>query len=130
MKVAGIPSLEEVDAYPVPELLVPRLERVYGYSWAEASDLVREAKRMLYLRVASGQPVNPSMKVDDAWHEMLMFTEFYQEFCAFIGQFIHHKPTPPGSGRVVKKGGTNTYLETKKNYEVYFEMKPDPNYWG
>lgn len=125
-----LPSLKEIDNYPVPDLLIPRLERVYDYSHEDAKNLVKEAKRMLYLDVVSGEPINPSIKVDDAWHEMLMFTEFYQAFCEYIGKFIHHKPSPPGSGKKLSASGTNRYLETKKNYKKYFGEAPDPRYWG
>ncbi|RBW68989.1 hypothetical protein [Bacillus taeanensis] len=34
-----------------------------------------------------------SEKVDQLWHEMLLFTKEYQQFCeAFSGQIIHHMP--------------------------------------
>ncbi|MGV7116964.1 hypothetical protein [Paenibacillus kyungheensis] len=34
-----------------------------------------------------------SSKVDDIWHEMLMFTREYQQFCdRFFGYMLHHSP--------------------------------------
>ncbi|UVI29956.1 hypothetical protein [Paenibacillus spongiae] len=39
-----------------------------------------------------------SAKVDDVWHEMLMFTWEYEQFCkSFSGTFIHHAPHAPGA---------------------------------
>lgn len=117
------PTLVEVDAYPVPELLIPRIAKEHNYSLLYAAGTLREAKRMLYLHAVSDQSVSPSVLVDMAWHEMLMFTRFYQEFCAFIGAFVHHDPTPgqPDGGRV--------YEQTKANYEKFFDEKPDTQYW-
>ncbi|MBB3110587.1 hypothetical protein FHS18_002654 [Paenibacillus phyllosphaerae] len=39
-----------------------------------------------------------SEKVDDVWHEMLMFTREYEQFCkTFCGRLIHHAPHAPGA---------------------------------
>lgn len=119
-----IPPLAEVDAFPSPDLLVPRIAKEHGYSIKDAGNLLREAKRMLYLSVVTDKPVSPSLKVDDAWHEMLMFTRYYKQFADFIGSFIHHDPTPgqPDGGKM--------YANTKEMYEKTFGEKPDPRYWG
>jgi hypothetical protein len=119
-----IPTLAEVDAYPLPDMLVPRVAKVHGYTPSIAEGLVREAKRMLYLSIVSDQAISPSLTIDDAWHEMLMFTRFYRDFADFIGGFIHHDPTPgqPDGGRL--------YEKTKENYEKFLGLKPDPKYWG
>lgn len=123
------PSLEAIDTYPIPELLIPRMMKVYGYSQETAQDLVREAKRMLALHIRTKKGINPSLKVDDAWHEMLMFTRFYKEFADFIGGYVHHNPTPPGQKNKTKSG-ESLYESTKKNYEETFGLPPDPRYWG
>jgi hypothetical protein len=35
----------------------------------------------------------PSQAVDDAWHEFILFTRAYQEFCKkALGRFLHHTP--------------------------------------
>lgn len=117
------PTLQQVDAYPTPELLIPRIASENGYEMEYAAGAVREAKRMLYLSIVSKQPISPSENVDMAWHEMLMFTRFYKEFGAFIGGFIHHDPTPgpPDGGRM--------YAKTKENYKAFLGESPDPAYW-
>ncbi len=118
-----MPTLDEVDDYPVPEMLIPRVAKEHGYSIKIAEKLVREAKRMLYLSATTKSTVSPSTDVDMAWHEMLMFTRFYQEFSNFIGKFIHHDPTPgpPDGGKI--------YSATKENYEKTFGKTPDSELW-
>ena len=120
----NLPTLEQVDAFESPGLLVPRIAKEHDYSDEDAANLYREAKRMLYLHARTKQPVSPSLKVDDAWHEMLMFTRFYQKYADFIGSFVHHDPTPgmPDGGKM--------YAKTKEMYEKEFGMAPDPRYWG
>ncbi len=117
------PTLSAVDSFPVPEMLIPRISKEHDYSLSYATGALREAKRMLYLSIVAGEAVSPSELVDMAWHEMLMFTRFYQEYATFIGGFIHHDPTPgaPDGGRM--------YEHTKTLYEQKFGEKPDPKYW-
>lgn len=118
-----MPTIEEVDNYPLPELLIPRIAKLYHHTEEIAADLVKEAKRMLYLRAVTGNPVSPSEEIDDAWHEMILFTKFYQQFADFIGHFVHHNPTPgpPDGGKM--------YANTKKMYEEVFGEKPNHDYW-
>ncbi len=116
-------TLESVDAFPVPDLLIPRIAKQHGHTLEVAEVLLREAKRMLYLSAAFHIPVSPSLIVDDAWHEMLMFTRFYRKFADHIGGFIHHDPTPG-----VPDGGAG-YRATKKNYKEKLGVMPEPAWW-
>jgi hypothetical protein len=52
-----------------------------------------ELKRyFLMCAILRGVPMY-SVKVDDVWHEMLMFTREYEQFCkALCGGIIHHAP--------------------------------------
>lgn len=136
------PTLKEVDAYEVPSFLAERIARIHDMPSDFADGIIREAKRMLYLCIVSEAAVAPSDRVDWAWHEMILFTHFYQEFSDFIGGFIHHIPNPPPekdekeeTWKEIQKTlgkprrGSETYNQTKANYEKYFKMKPDPLYW-
>jgi hypothetical protein len=104
-------------------MLIPRIAKEHNYSEDYATKALREAKRMLYLSVISNEPASPSKLIDPAWHEMLMFTRYYQEFYNFLGKFIHHDPTPdmPDGGKM--------YARTKENYKKFFGEDPDPAYW-
>lgn len=116
-------TLEQVDSFPSPEMLVPRIAQEHNYTPEYAAGALREAKRMLYLSVVAGEPTSPSNLIDMAWHEMLMFTRYYQEFCQLLGRFIHHDPTPG------PPDGGNMYARTKELYQKHFGQAPDPKFW-
>lgn len=125
-----MPTLAEVDAYPVPELLIPRIMKNYDRSQEYAEGIVREAKRMLFLRWESNHHICPSVEIDDAWHEMILFTRWYAEFCEYIGGFVHHNPepvAPPAQG--TNEEGVLLYDETMENYRKIFGEEPDKRFW-
>jgi len=109
--------------------MIPRLVKELGYSEADAQMVVREAKRMLYLRASGARTVSPSLKVDDGWHTMLMFTRFYKDFAKFIGGFVHHNPTPPRNGDEQSKGDSEAYAYTKQAYREILGVEPDARWW-
>jgi hypothetical protein len=64
--------------------------------WAER--ILDQALAFLRL-CAEGQdgPYSPSPLVDIGWHNYLMYTAEYEEFCLRIaGRFIHHRPNDDG----------------------------------
>lgn len=138
------PTLHQVDNYEVPEFVAARVAKQYDLTLEYARALVREAKRMLYVNVISDHATAPSARVDMAWHEMMLFTKFYKDFCDFLGGgFIHHDPTPPESIEEYMKGPYKglslamdeeegeapDYTITKANYEKFLGEKPNPEYW-
>lgn len=142
-------KLKEVDEYNIPIYLLERVAKQHGYSLEYTKELGKEAKRMLYLTVLSKEPVVPSHHVDMVWHEMLVFSRWYMNFCKFLGtDYIHHDPEKPADLQVkttmiqkfknsVKEKwiGPDPYVEpvaytkTKENYEKYFGEKPSNQYW-
>ncbi len=67
-----------------------------------------------------------SSRVDDVWHEMLMFTREYEQLCnRFYGYMLHHSP----------HGGTVSQPEQRALFDwVYGELFPleraNTNLWG
>ena len=91
----------------------------------EVPKALREVLRFLILvsRKESGQ-LTPSHRVDLAWHEFILCTRAYHEFCeAYFGRFIHHYP-----GGATKQNSLQ-FQETLKRYEQAFGT-PDLEYWG
>jgi hypothetical protein len=78
--------------YENPDLL-HRYKEKLELSEEEAVILFDDTKRFLYLCGTNGGVWSPPRKVDTGWHEFLMFTEDYANFCQqFFGRFIHHCP--------------------------------------
>lgn len=55
---------------------------------------IEEFKKFLSLIAMEIKPLAMiSPKVDEVWHQFILFTEKYNDFCEKImGRFIHHKP--------------------------------------
>ena len=86
---------------------------------------LREVLRFLYLVAHhnSGK-LTPARRVDLVWHEFILCTRAYQEFCEQqFGRMIHHHPG--GSDQENRR----QFAETLRRYRQCFGT-PDPSYWG
>ena len=87
-------------------------------------ELLEELIRFLSLVGYSKEILTPSKSVDLAWHEFILFTRLYQEFCKLkFGRFIHHTPDDN------KKTNNRNYLKTIQKYIKYFG-EPSVKIWG
>lgn len=64
----------------------------------EQADFVKQGliETLRFLTLCAGQngALTPSKRVDDIWHEFILFTKTYQTFCEDkYGRFIHHQPS-------------------------------------
>ena len=109
--------------------VVQRFMDKIGLNKGEATLLFEDTKRFLYLcgSKQKGDPtLAPPEKVDSGWHEFLLFTEDYQQFClTFFGRFIHHRPRrledPKGGGQVLRNTialATATFVTLSRNWFV------------
>jgi hypothetical protein len=58
-------------------------------TWSELIAFLRAA-------ATSREPMRPpSRRVDDLWHEFILFTREYHAFCERIGSYVHHVPELP-----------------------------------
>ena len=128
----GNDLLDGVMSYEHPEL-IERYKRELGLSDAEAQSLFQDTKRYLYLCFVTGKKLAPSAPIDQGWHEFLMYTKDYQDFCAqFFGTFIHHTPKPTLSPHpVIRVSDTNKlamqhFGDLSDNWRVYAgDCSPD-----
>ena len=87
-------------------------------------ELLEETLRFLFLITKYNQTLTPSISVDLAWHEFILFTKLYQTFCdEHFGRFIHHNPDES------KESNTNNYKKTIQLYILTFG-EPKKDYWG
>jgi hypothetical protein len=73
--------------------LVHRMIDKYKWSEAESHECFEDLKRFLYMAVIADKPVAPTEKLDEMWHNFILFTADYEEFCKTrLGIFVHHRP--------------------------------------
>lgn len=67
----------------------------YENYWTEAftKKAIEEYKKFMFLAATSGVMVSPSEIVDIVWHQHLIFTESYSDFCKILGKQINHIPS-------------------------------------
>ena len=85
-----------VDAYQFPSSVRQRFAFEHEGLTPEDTRKVEDATRQ-WFRLAARHPKAklsmPSVAVDAMWHEMVLHTREYQEFCdQAIGHFLHHQP--------------------------------------
>lgn len=75
----------------------------YGFStrlsnenfWTDefTNQAILEYKKFMYLAAVSDFMVSPSEIIDIVWHQHLIFTQSYQDFCNLLGKQIQHIPS-------------------------------------
>lgn len=104
-EVGALSSLTETLSYENDEI-VYRFSEDYGVSIDDSRELFTEVKRWLWLcarkteLLKEGRPapaflplLSEVYALDLMWHNFILFTKHYQEFCKrYFGFFIHHSP--------------------------------------
>lgn len=77
----------------------------------DSSKLLIELIKYLIITHESKEATSPSYLVDLVWHEFILFTKYYHQFCTEkFGKFIHHTPDAKAN-----KTNFNLTLEIYKN---------------
>ena len=84
--------------------------------------LLLEMIKFLNLIHVTNEKLSPSLLVDLAWHEFILFTRYYHEFClTHYGRFIHHTPSENEDHTI--------YQKTIELYIKHYN-KPPEAIWG
>lgn len=96
--------------------------------WTEnfTKGAIQEFKKFMYLAAISDEMVSPSEIVDKVWHQHLLFTKSYQEFCSILGKQIQHIPSTHHKDDF--KNFKEAKEHTEKLYLENFGAMPD-DYW-
>ncbi len=107
----------------IPDLL-PKVMKSTGESSVRCRGLIEEVIRFLTLVAMHEARLTPSMKVDLAWHEFILFTKTYASVCERnFGRFIHHNPS---DDKAENKAGFRRTLDLYKR-----SFGPVPReFWG
>lgn len=95
------PNLTERSSAILAEnpLLTSRIARALEISESEVLSVFTEVLRFLYLIGIHTERLTPSLKIDNAWHEFILFTRLYMDTCQQqFGRYIHHSPGGDESG--------------------------------
>lgn len=88
--------LSYLDSYQFPDGVRHKLREKYPHLDEEQINQITPALKT-YFRLCLSSPRRmvsmPSQAVDAAWHEFILFTKHYEDFCRHaVGRFIHHTP--------------------------------------
>lgn len=64
----------------------------------DTKPLLVEVIRFLHLCCESPRPLGPTARIDRVWHEFILCTRAYREWCqAHLSRFVDHTPDKPRS---------------------------------
>ncbi|MDP3917441.1 MAG: hypothetical protein Q8Q42_04115 [Nanoarchaeota archaeon] len=107
--------LGKLDSFEAPYLEEKLMEKGLFGSHEEYAEAFGEFKRFVALTMMYGRDMSMmSRKVDEVWHQFILFTPQYHQFCNdFLGGYMHHLPktsqTPLSSNG--RKNLINNYRE-------------------
>lgn len=84
---------------------------------------ILEYKKFMYLASTSDQMVSPSEIVDVVWHQHLIFTQSYTDFCVVLGKSIQHVPSTHNREDYLKFSQAKE--RTNKLYTEVFGEQPE-----
>jgi len=113
-------AAELLSANPI---LGDKIVKATGLNESEA--ILVEVLRFMQLVYLHGERLTPSHKVDLAWHEFILFTKQYADFCLHhFNRFIHHYPGDNHSENKM------AFKKLHYQYQKHFGIKPNPEFWG
>lgn len=107
--VVGQARLSRIERYPFPPYLADRLADTYPELSPEHRQKVLQGLREFFVvsAMARGRRIAmPSRAVDAAWHEFILSTRAYRDFCdRALGRFLHHTPAEAMESRTHAQEG-------------------------
>ncbi len=117
---------ETVMAYRFDPLIYRMVDK-HGWDEAVACEVFEEFKRYAWLCATTGEALAPTKIIDEMWHNFILFTEDYQEFCRVtLGRFFHHRPTRRGQIHGEDNGESATQKTTRMATEAFGTLS---KYW-
>jgi hypothetical protein len=94
---------------PIPQFLQRKLREAYPHLTAKDTALVERGLRQFFLACLRSHKkfvAMPSRAVDAMWHEFILHTKAYRDWCELsLGYFLHHTPAEALSGKAKSNDG-------------------------
>lgn len=101
-----------IDTYQFPPAIARKLIEKYPHLTDQDADYVIAGLREYFhlCNIAGNRMVSmPSQVVDVAWHEFILFTRKYENFCnKALGRFLHHTPAEAMKSPTLAQKGIKT----------------------
>jgi hypothetical protein len=103
----------------IPDEVIRRFAYKHNIVLSEARSLFQELEIFLDSTLTSSH--SPTKIVDEAWHEFILHTKIYAEYCnRRYGRFIHHVPSSRisnevelATGRAAVSADTNNFCNSR-----------------
>ncbi len=107
-----------------------KLSRKLGWTHPFALRAIEEYRKFVYLGVVSDFIVTPPKVIDQVWHEHLLFSRAYREFCRDVleREFDHNPELVPTDEQT--EAFHTQYAATLKFYHDEFNVMPPADIWG
>jgi uncharacterized membrane protein YgcG len=107
-----------------------KIARKHGWSTRYALRAIDEYRKFVFLGVTGDVIVTPSKAIDTVWHEHLLFTRAYRDFCRdVLGRDFDHNPELLPTAEQ-----TTTFAQqfeaTLERYRAEFHVNPPHDIWG
>ena len=114
---------------PFTKAFADKLCRKHKWKKDFALKAIWEYKKFVYLGVISDFSITPSKIIDQVWHEHLLFSAGYRDFCKeIIKHDFDHNPELI-SVMTQTEAFQSQYFYTIELYEKEFGVKPPSNIW-
>ena len=107
-----------------------KIARKHGWTTPFALRAINEYRKFVFLGVTSDLIVTPSKVIDTVWHEHLLFTRAYREFCRDVlgRDFDHHPELMPIDAKTTVY--SQQFEATLDKYRIEFNVNPPHDIWG
>ncbi len=119
-----ITLLKNLDSFSAPYLEERLLDKGFFKNKDEYEEALIEFKKFIFIsKLVDGKVGMTSEIVDEIWHQFILFTPQYHDFCKeILGKYLHHSPHTSSTSTDDKKKGTLNFFE---NYRSIFGEIPE-----
>jgi hypothetical protein len=118
-------------AYQAPFLIEKLLKERIVETADEGRELFAEVKKFLVL--TQSDPAQAwemySLRVDEVWHQFILFTRQYMEYCTrHFGHYVHHSPSNAPEAAAKQSSEPMSFATFQQLYASRFGKQP-PKVW-